>query len=323
VGSDFIVMNGAVLKIVPEKMDMTLSEFFEEIKNNDFDRSDRGQVEMLKRRLERDLQRNNKVKEAQETYESIKKDTQADGLSDAAKTRLLKEWFSIPFLVKIVEPSWINDLISSGKYDSFFVQHVLSKPIVKDYPDWVNTLLEKGNVDYEIIRHVLSKPFLEVRPEWVLKLLSKAEADPDPSRKTLIHGAITEYILPKPEMEKAHDIVLRLVRERRADLALNVSVLSEPQFKQHPEFLRLIEGSGIPGPVTLNTLRLALWVQAHPDWMNNPGAVEELMRESGRHRGPFSADKTRRALRGEKPTTIGYCSYLLSKLLPFDLTRKW
>ncbi len=123
-------------------------------------------------------------------------------------------------------PNWVEHLLKRGKIDGALAQYVLSKTHWQDHPEWIETLIKRGKADYEIAMNILTQPYGKGYPEWV---------------KTLIN---------KKTWNKKHDKWIETVIE--------TYVLSQQQWKNHPE-LRRLSGGAVP---TVENIRKAMKLEA-------------------------------------------------------------
>jgi hypothetical protein len=258
-GSDFvksndyvIVRNKAAISVIPETLNIGPLEYFRFLdQEKDFDASDRGIIEKLKRRIGNKLEALSGAQE-EEVVAFIK---QALSRPGDGSTALIDGWLSFPFSRK--HPEIIDPIFNKAIKSREFALNILPKVRWWEHPKWVEKLLERGHVDDEIAQKILSKPEAKEHPEWLRALIEKGTVD-----KT-----IAKYVLHRPHWADHPEFMEDLIRNGNADLEIVAYDLHHPQWQGHPEFVEtLLKREELHKGISFYLLTKSYW-QDHPEWL--------------------------------------------------------
>ncbi len=263
-GNDFVIVkNKAALKVIPESLHMGPFEYFRMLANSDGkpNKSDRGILEKLKRRIGSKLQ----TFSPQEERELL--DIVWAVIADPSRhdAPILMEWFALPMSNR--HPEMLEALIQNGAevMDRSIARLILSQPHWKGHPELLDALIKKGTelTDKAIAEYVFSKPYWKDHPELLDALIKKGLADPMIIWLVLPHPHwvdhpefvdalirngrfedwIVEFVLSQPHWKVHPELVETLLLKGNVDRALAEYAFSKPHWKEHPELRRLADGA--------------------------------------------------------------------------------
>jgi hypothetical protein len=302
-----IFHNKNALRVIPESLVMTPTEYFEKLAAGfEFDRNDRGQIEKLSRRVRYRFSSLDTVE-----VKKIRDIVWAERKKAHPNEALFMEWFQVPQSARY--PQVMLDFLSrnvSSDVDKRLVEQVFSKSQWVRHPEFVLRLIQRGNSLKEILNTVLSKPeWMEHVELYLAATEATARASSDQRDYTKLGELLNSSFLQK-HVKLYHDIIR--IQSFDRDWLVR-TVLKNHFWTKHPELIFSLMKEGDANNTVFDS------IVTDPRWLKAvPGLLEKYWDLSGAAKSS-SAEWTLFKILENVPLEDAYSRAFVAKLLSTGL----